>query len=171
MNNIFNKHHQQQCSIVHKSTTTTWNDCPNIVSLWSNANSWMMNDSYNPPGGTKSDRDGWRWSSDFLPEPRSRSAQPMLRWFHVVHSGKNNMINFLIFALILFVFPGHMWYYLCDIHMVVNTVCWICSDFRHTITMSVSYFSVCQHGDISNLCLPCDGFSSAHNVHWSSMFT
>jgi len=150
---------------------TIWNDCPNIVSSRSTANTWAMNVAYNPPVGKKSDCDGRQWSSDFLPKPRSRPAQSMLWWFHVVHSGNNKIINFLVLMFILFVLPGHMWYYLCDIYVAVDTVCWVRSDFRHTITMSVSHFSVCQHGDISNLCLPSDGFSSAHNVHRSGTFT
>jgi hypothetical protein len=84
-------------SIAHARTTAAWNDCPNPVSLWSTVDTCAMNVAQHPLGGIKSDRHGRQWSSDFLPKPRSRSAQPMLRWFHVVYTGNTNIINIYVF--------------------------------------------------------------------------
>lgn len=84
-------------NIAHLCTTVTWNDCQNVVSLRTTVfDMRAMNVARDPLGGIKNYRNGRHWSSDFLPKPRSRSAQPMLRWFHVVYSGNDDMINIFL---------------------------------------------------------------------------
>lgn len=87
------------------------------------------------------------------------------------HSGSSlSGVKVCVFLIFIAIFTGHMWYYMCNIHVAIDIVRRVCSDICHPHAMPISNFPMYQHGDISIVCLSCNGFTFTHHVYRSGMF-